>query len=307
MTIAVGARDIKRIIKAVSTNLIARFAPGSYVNMTGETGRGLGEESVNDVANYFVKCFYEYFEKLKVPRAEIERFVAGKHALEYGPGDIPGVALLMIAHGAESVVCADRFPLMKLKPKNVQIIKLLLAMLTPEQRKRIEGCFSKPGDYTSGLLPEKIRYVVAAHGLSGLDNQADLIYSRAVLEHVNDLDATFSDMKRALKADGVAIHLVDLKSHGLHRDNPLDFLVWPAWLWTLMYGYKGVPNRWRVDKYRSILAEKKFDVRLMEPTLFADNEDIIRVRPFLAPQFQAVDEQDLRCLGFWVICGKEGV
>jgi len=228
MAIAIGIGDIKRIVKAMLTNLMARFSPGAYVRMTGETGRGLGEESVEDVVKYFIECFDAYFEKLNVAPQDIEQYLEGKSVLEYGPGDVPGVAILMIAHGAESVICVDRFPLMSLNPKNLQIIESLLATLNPDKRKRVDACCSVHGVYSSGVLPNKIRYVVDVNGLSGLENKIDLIYSRAVLEHVNDLEATFQDMNRALKSGGVAIHLVDLKSHGLHRENAPEFLVWPA-------------------------------------------------------------------------------
>lgn len=306
MSIAIGIGDIKRIAKAVLTNLMARFSPNTYVRMTGETGRGLGEETADDVVKYFIECFDAYFEKLNIDPQDIEQYLAGKSLLEYGPGDVPAVAILMIAHGAESVVCVDRFPLMALNPKNVQIMDGLLATLSMDKRKRVEECFSAYGDFASGFVTHKIRYVVDANGLSGLENKIDLIYSRAVLEHVNDLEATFQDMKHALKGDGVAIHLVDLKSHGLHRENALDFLVWPAWLWNIMYSYKGVPNRWRVDQYRRILERQGFDVRLMQSTLLADRKELDVVRPYLASQFKTVNDTDLSWLGFWVVFGKGG-
>lgn len=306
MTIAIGRGDFKRIFKAVLTNLVACSSPKTYVRITGETGRGLGEETADDVVRYFIECFYAYFEKLNLGPDDIEGYLTGKSVLEYGPGDVPAVALLMIAHGAESAVCVDRFPLINLKPKNVKIMEGLLATLSFDKRKRVDECFSECGNYSSGILPHKMRYVVDANGLSGLENRIDFVYSRAVLEHVNDLGATFQDMKQAMKSDGLAIHLVDLKSHGLHRENQLDFLVWPAWLWHIMFSCKGVPNRWRVDQYRRLLLEQGFGVRLMEPTMLVDRNEIDAVRPFLAPQFKAVNDDDLSWLGFWVIFSKEG-
>jgi hypothetical protein len=302
MAIAIGIRDLKRIGKAMVTNLAARLTPGAYVHLTGETGRGLGVETVDEVAAYFRRCFDDYFAKLRIPPQEIEAFLAGKRLLEYGPGDVPGVAILMLAHGAASVVCVDRFPLLNNKPGNVEIIKALIATLTPEQASRIQDCLVKAGDCSGGWRSERLRYRIDADGLSGLCNEVDFVYSRAVLEHVNDLEASFADMKAAITPAAPVIHLVDLKSHGLHRENPLDFLVWPAWLWNLMYGYKGVPNRWRVDRYRDILRRQGFEVRLMEPTLMAANEDLAAVRPYLAAFFRDIDDAELRWLGFWLVC-----
>jgi SAM-dependent methyltransferase len=302
MAIAIGIRDFKRIGKAIATNLIARLTPGAYVHMTGETGRGLGEETAEDVVAYFRECFDDYFAKLRIPPSEVEAYLAGKRLLEYGPGDVPGVAILMLAHGAASVVCVDRFPLLNNKPGNVAIVRALIGTLSDAQRRRVEHCLARADNCAGGWRPECLRYRVDASGLSRLRNEVDFIYSRAVLEHVNDLQATFADMKAALRPDGIAVHLVDLKSHGLHRGNPLDFLVWPQWLWHWMYGYKGVPNRWRADKYREALRYQEFEVRLMEPTALAEAGDLAAVRPHLASCFRGLNDEDLRWLGFWLIC-----
>jgi hypothetical protein len=297
--------DTKRVAKAVLTNQIAHFAPGMYMRLTGETGRGLGEESSGQVASYFRDCFDDYFSRLGVAPSEIGTFLSGKRVLEYGPGDLPAVALLMVAHGAESVVCVDRFPLMQLTEKNLAAINDLLSSLGAVERQRAESCFLRAGDPAAGFNPDRIRYRIYPSGLSGLRDEIDLVFSRAVLEHVNDLPATFADMHAAMKRDAIAIHQVDLKSHGLHQANPLDFLTWPDHLWRLMYSHKGVPNRLRVNSYRQILAQTGFNVISIEPTLLADPADVRAVRPALASPFRQVSDKDMRWLGFWLICGKK--
>ena len=59
------------------------------------------------------QCFNDYFVKLNIDKFNITGWLTGKAVLEYGPGDILGVALLMKAHGAKRVICVDRFPLAK--------------------------------------------------------------------------------------------------------------------------------------------------------------------------------------------------
>lgn len=298
---------IRRIARATLTNQLARYAPALYVQITGQTGRGADEIHLDTVGDYFQKCFDEYFEQLGVAQSARQDFLSGKRLLEYGPGDVPGVAILMVAHGAEQVVCVDRFPLVRMSPKNVEIVKLMLERLPDEARQRADLCFRQPGRPESGFNPQYIDYLVRPSGLSGFNVEIDLVFSRAVLEHVNDLPAIFCDMYAGLKPGGVAIHLVDLKSHGLHRVNPLDFLEWPAWLWSLMYSEKGVPNRLRVNVYRDVVSLSGFETHVLEPTLIASMKDIEAVRPKLANCFKNLSDADLSWLGFWLICRKPEV
>lgn len=297
----------RRVVQASLTNQIARLSPAAYVYLTGQTGRGAGEVRLDEVGAYFETCVDDYFDRLGVAPGDRAAYLAGKQILEYGPGDVPGVALLMIAHGAEHVVCADRFPLVRLSPKNVEIVKLMLAKLPEPLRDRAESCFRQRGRPESGLRPEYIDYQIRPSGLSGLHNEINLVISRAVLEHVNDLPATFRDMEAALKPGGTALHLVDLKSHGLHRCNPLDFLDWPCWLWSLMYSEKGVPNRLRANAYRDAVRASGLELVSMEPTLQASPADVEAVRPHLARPFRGLSDADLSWLGFWLACRKPQV
>lgn len=296
--------DAKRIIHAILTDQIAHFAPRLYIRLTGQTGRGASQESARQIADYFRSCFDEYFQMLGIEPEQIESYLAGKRILEYGPGNVPGVALLMIAHGADSVVCVDRFPMVSISAINAEVLCHLMEGLDGEAKERAASCFLRRGYPASGLREQRIRYLVKPSGLSGLRDTADLVISRAVLEHVNDLHATFTDMHNALCATGVAIHQVDLKSHGLHRSNPLDFLTWPIHWWSWMYGHKGMPNRWRINRYREALLENGLRTILLKPTILADQRDIEEVRPYLATPIRTISDEDLSWLGFWLVCDK---
>ncbi len=295
---------LRRVVQATLTNQVARFAPTLYVQLTGQTGRGAGEVRLEEVDNYFQRCFDDYFEQLGVKQPGRTEYLRGKRILEYGPGDVPGVAILMVAQGADQVMCVDRFPMVRMSPKNIQIVKIMLERLAGPLRDRAEACFRQPAHPESGFDPGLIDYLVRPSGLSGLSDEVDLVMSRAVLEHVNDLPATFRDMYAALKPGGIAIHQVDLKSHGLHRKNPLDFLDWPTWLWSLMYSAKGVPNRLRVNAYRDAIAQCGFEVMTLTPTVLAAPDDVRAVRPDLARPFKALSDEDLSWLGFWLVCRK---
>jgi len=290
-----------RFARAALTNQVALLFPRLYIQLTKQTGRGSGEESFDDIAEYFHLCFREYFERLAIPPDRIPQFLHGKHLIEYGPGDFPGVAILMYAWGAEKIYCVDRFPMMVFSEKNIAALRRLLDALPPEQKHRANHCFVSVGSPESGLRQDCIEYVVNGKGLSGLRNAAHLIYSRAVLEHVNDLEASVDDMKAALREGGTMIHKVDLKSHGLHKTNRLDFLTWSDIAWRLMYSAKGVPNRLRVDRYRNALNQADFKIEYMEPVEKALQSEIEEVRADLAKNFRNLSNDDLGWLSFWLI------
>jgi len=296
--------DARRFIKAWMSDFIAHFAPRLYVKLTAQTGRGAADESAQQIADYFRKCFYEYFQVLNIAPDKIYDFLKDKRILEYGPGDITGIGLLMYAHGAEHVICVDRFPLVSMTQHNIDVLHNLMHGLSEEERLRAGQAFNEVGNPASGFASHSIKYMVRKSGLSGLVKYIDIIISRAVLEHVNDLGATFKDMHNALHDTGIAIHQVDLKSHGLHRKNPLDFLTWPPRAWSLMYGHKGVPNRWRVDKYRQVITEQGFKMVALYPTALAEKTDMAAVRPYLAAPFRTISDEDLSWLGFWLVINK---
>ncbi|MBK1686107.1 methyltransferase domain-containing protein [Rubrivivax gelatinosus] len=296
-----------RVLRAVATNQLARFAPGLYVRLTGQTGRGAAaEEAAADVAGYFRRCVEDYFARLGLASDAADAFLAGKSLMEYGPGDLPGVAALMVAHGAERVCCVDRFPLVSLSEKNARVVGDLVAASAGRERERLVACLRDPADPRAGFEPTRIEYLVRPSGLSGLTDAFDFVFSRAVLEHVDDLEATFADMVRAMRPGALAIHLVDLRSHGLHRRNPLDFLAWSETAWRWMYSAKGVPNRWRIDRYRHIVERLPVEVLQFEATHCAAPEQVSDVRPLLAAPFRGVSDDDLAVLGFWLVFRKPG-
>jgi len=299
--------DAVRVARAIATNQIARFMPAAYVDMTGETGRGRDRMDSADIASYHLRCFDDYLDQLGLDQVSARAVLAGRRVLEYGPGDVPGVAMLFVAHGAASVTCVDRFPLARGGELAAQVLARLLDGLPEDARSRAAACFRRPGDTHSGFAPERIRYLVRPSGLLNERASMDLIVSRAVLEHVNDLDATFRDMRAALAPDGIAVHLVDLKSHGLHRRNPLDFLTWPEWLWSLMYSHKGMPNRKRPMAYRDAARAAGLEITAMTPTGLARAQDLIEVRPRLAAGLRDLPDDELAWLGFWLHCRPAAV
>ena len=299
------AQDIKLFCKAFLSNQVARYSPKLYVKLTIQTGRGHEQENTEQIGNYLIKCFNEYFTQLEISTNEIENYLHNKTILEYGPGDILGVALLMYAHGAKQVHCVDRFPLENISDKNIAVYRHILSTLSGEQRKRAESVFIQNGEPGTGFNSKKIFYFVTPNGFSDKKDTYDLIISRAVLEHVNDLNGTFIDIKTALKQDGKSVHQVDLKSHHLDRYKDLDFLSWPHLMYKLMYSHKGFPNRWRIDKYKHLYKFHNLKCLKLASTQKLDIKKVKEIRTKLSPPFRHLPDEELSWLGFWMVLKRE--
>ncbi|GAK51417.1 methyltransferase type 12 [Candidatus Moduliflexus flocculans] len=297
--------DIKVFFKAVLTNQFAFWSPKAYIRFTKETGRKSEEESVEHVGRYFLQCFADYFAELDIAPDDIQNFLKGKHLLEYGPGDILGMPLLMYAYGAEKIDCVDRFPLQKMSEFNLRVYTFLLDSLTADLQALARQALQNPYDLREGFRPECITYSINKKGLSGAFDSYDLIFSRAVLEHVNSLDETFLDMKHALKMGGIAIHRVDLSSHGLDRYTELDFLTWPDLLYHIMYSCKGVPNRHRITAYKDAIRRHDFRCKKLVPIRMVALDSVKKISAYLPERFRGVPDEELTCTDFWMIFTKE--
>src|SRR3569623_1184114 len=105
------AKEVTRVVRAVATDQLARLAPKSYHRLTGQTGRGEEEETPAEIAAYYRRCIADYLAMMGLAEREAQDNFHGISFLEYGPGDMPGLALVVYAYGAELVICIDRFPL----------------------------------------------------------------------------------------------------------------------------------------------------------------------------------------------------
>jgi hypothetical protein len=292
-------KDGALFLRAAVTNQIARFP--LYLELAGGSGRGSGPEPSQKAAAYFRRCLSDLLDQLDLSGAEASSILEGKRILEYGPGDALGVALLLYAHGADSVECVDRFPRHTHSEKAVGIYQAILDGLDPVRRARAARAFKQGGNPASGFREEAIEYRVTPDGLSGRRSIYDLIVSRAVLALVNRLDRTIEDIATGLRPGGLSVHKVDLSSHGLDRYRPLDFLSWPESLYRLMYSRKGRPNRWRVDKYRELVERAGLTCKKLEPTGQVGAGEVEGLLPSLPSPFRSVPPELLSWLGFWMV------
>lgn len=187
---------------------------------------------------------------------------------ELGPGDSLGIGLTALLFGAKkyyafdvvkfadiennlslfdeivsfvqecrSIPDREEFPELKPQlddyqfPSSIFSKKHLCYCLAKERIKRIRNSIKHPDDADS-----VIHYAVPWSSGSVLQEKSiDLIFSQAVLEHVDDLAGTYRAMHNWLKNDGYISHQIDFKSHNTARDWNGHWL-YPDALWKIIRG-----------------------------------------------------------------------
>lgn len=85
-------------------------------------------------------------------------------------------------------------------------------------------------------------------------SSVDVLYSLALLEHVQDLGRGLEAIYAVLRPGGEMIHRVDLRNHGvLEEFGETAFLRPSPTVWRLMGGAWGLPNRKALSFYRETL------------------------------------------------------
>lgn len=257
---------------------------------------------------------------------------AGKRILEIGPGENLGVALDFLLGGAARVVCVDRFHSLRPAADQEALYRRMRARLDAESGARFDGLV-RLGPGGPEFDPQRLRYIsdTPLELLDGVigGERFDYILSRAVLEHLYDLDAAMDVMHRLLIPGGTLIHEVDFRDHGMFTRlglNPLTLLTVPDGIWRRMTSDLGAPNRCLVDYFerrldglgyaRNILVkfvvgagEREFN----KPTLVrgqdfgeANLRILEAIRPRLLPRYRSLSDEKLLASAIFFTARKPG-
>ena len=147
-----------------------------------------------------------------------------------------------------------------------------------------------------------LRYTVPWDANNVLNKESiDMIYSQAVLEHVNDLQATYEAMHSWLKKGGFMSHQIDLKSHGTASE-------WNGhWkysdlAWKIIKGRRTyLLNREPHSAHLFYLSEQGFKV-VCDITY---NSESNLSKEDLAPRFRAITDDDLTTSGAFIQAVKK--
>jgi len=167
---------------------------------------------------------------------------------ELGPGDSLGIGLCYLLVGSKNYFALDLVKFSDVS-KNVQIFDELIQLF--QKREPIpdnaEFPLIKPEletyEFPAHILTDEIlqeslseeRIAAIRNSLTGEKNEItieyivpwiqykgdfpkmDLIFSQAVLEHVDDLENTYRIIKENLNNNGYSCHVIDFKSHGITK------------------------------------------------------------------------------------------
>jgi len=236
------------------------YAKGQVLNrlnlrghLSGSTGLSM---SVEDAANYARRVVTDYITYGAAGDAER---LKGKDILEIGPGDNLGVALILLAKGARTLTCIDGFAPSSDANHNSHIYAAIYSALTAEERERVSDVVALQPDGTATVGGDRlrVRYGVPMDAdTSPLESRSyDIIVSRAVLEHLGNLEVGWKNMVQSLRLDGEMWHKVDFRCHTLFDQiHPLYFLTIPDGVWNLISRPDPTLNRLRTPTYREFAA-----------------------------------------------------
>ena len=146
--------------------------------------------------------------------------------------------------------------------------------------------------------PIQIRYFAPWYdGKVINDNSIVMLYSQAVLEHVEDLKEAYSAIYRWLKPGAYMSHQIDFRSHGKSVDWNGHW-VYPDYVWKIV-GQNYI-NRQPCSQHIQTIQELGFKILLVNKT---QNEKGIQSK-YLASRWKNISNEDLTCQSLFIVAKK---
>lgn len=255
---------------------------------------------------------------------------------ELGPGDSLGIGLAALLSGADRYFAFDVIAHAQLE-NNLQIFETLVdlfknraaipgddefprlkpyldnyafpADIVTEERlkislqenrlQRIRESLRNPGASDS-LLVYKAPWSETA---AVRQNCVDMIYSQAVLEHVNDLRGAYAAMRGWLKPEGFISHQIDYKCHGTAAEWNGHW-TYSDTIWRLMRGKRPyLLNRAPHSEHVRLLQEQGFKVVAEKCVKTASK----LARAHLAERFKHLSDADLTTSGAYILAKPRAI
>jgi SAM-dependent methyltransferase len=267
--------------------------PGLPVN---HRKRDCTEEQINKDVAYALSVggsLLKAIRKLNVP-------LAGKTILEIGPGINMGCPMILAAHGAKPVV-VDRF----LAPWDRDYHGRFYAHLRDELSRTDASADLRPlnalltaRNYSENVIQ---RVSSSLEKVPLPDGYCDFVWSNAVLEHVYNLDASFTQLYRVTRPGGYNLHQVDFRDHR-NFDKPLEYLLFSDkdFETTFENAHSDCGNRWRLEEMTERLLAAGFEMVDFIPSEIIKPDYLASLLPRLrtsGSRYQDWPEDKLQILG----------
>ncbi len=241
---------------------------------------------------------------------------------ELGPGDSLGIGLCAMLSGADRYYAFDAKPHANVD-RNQEILDVLIGLF--QQRASIPGDaefpslspqlkqYAFPSDIlteeilTTSLSPERlhavrralkeeqarnvrISYIAPWDHVSVMEpGTIDLVFSQAVMEHIDDIQTTYDALYKWLRPGGSMSHGIDYKSH-FYTHNWNGHWTVSDWIWMLVRGKRPyLINRLPHSAHLRAMRQAGFDI--VEELR---NEDAPLARSLLASRFKGLTDEDLK-------------
>lgn len=198
-------------------------------------------------------------------------YLSDKVVLEIGAGINFGSSLIFSCYGAHVMVSDKYLPPWdeKYHPAFYDTLKNLLKKRYPGINLKIFDSIIANNAYSGDAI---ICHNTSAEDMSCIpDSSVDIIFSNAVLEHLNDLKKAFYHMFRITKCGGLGFHQVDFRDH---RDmsRPLEFLLMRDKDFSRMFEEKcgECGNRYRYDEVQDFIEKTGFTIVEFVQSHFVD-------------------------------------
>lgn len=249
--------------------------------------------------------------------------------LELGPGSSLTTLGCFVAGGAEKAVGVDIQPMDSKPDDYYEEAGRYLAVASgfgwwrhfvefPNHDGRRFSAW-RGSDFIGAVRKVDYRAPIEGHHLPFENESFDYVYSNAVLEHVEPVEATVRELARVLRPGGITAHEIDLRDHD--SQDPLEFLRFIEEEWrkvSTKYGDKdqGIErllegswegrvycNRLRASDWVRVFEESGFEILREEPTIRVQESAI--KRGSLAKPYSSMETDDLSIISVRILARRK--
>ncbi|MFH1162126.1 MAG: methyltransferase domain-containing protein [Candidatus Jorgensenbacteria bacterium] len=278
------------IVREIAVNLIGYklgirklMRKGAVVNTNCEDMDGVFNDKISQLD--FIKTWGESLQKKPFPCGNV---------LEIGPGGTLLLGSMLIAEGCKEYYGIDAFPSLVWGKFATALYGLADRKLPEQKAEKVRTALS---------LSKNKNGPIKYFGNVGVENiiadrcvepkSIDLIYSWGVLEHVPSPENAFNVLRKVIRDDGIAIHVIEPSPHTWKRfSNPYVIFCIPDWLWGLMYHGRNFQNRFRASDYVGWARNAGFDVIEAENTEIG-KKDHLSIRGKFTERFKSYSDEDI--------------